>query len=203
MPYDARRALDSLRDGRLDEAWDELWDNLHHQGDVGTASYAAVPELVQIANEENPTDWRPFALVATIEECRLNGSNPPLPSAIEAAYFSAWTSLAQRASALYLESKDELLDRALLSVLAFAKGQRYVGTFAILTIDAGRDAERLICLGETSVAHCSEKGSSSLTPVLATSAVFLVTSVKSRIIAVAASRPSMKGRGAGTLSRAH
>jgi hypothetical protein len=135
VAYDATLALEALRHGRFDEAWDELWDNLHHQGDVGTASYAAVPELVKIAIEKYLTDWNPFALVATIEECRQNGSNPALPSAIEAAYFSAWTSLAQRASALYLESKDELLDRTLLSVLAFAKGQRHVGSFALLTID--------------------------------------------------------------------
>jgi hypothetical protein len=134
-PYDATRVLDALRDGRFDEAWEELWDNLHHQGDVGTASYAAVPELVRIAIEKNLTDWNPFALVATIEECRLNGSNPALPSAIEAPYFSAWTSLAQRALALYIESKDEQLDCTLLSVLAFAKGQRHLGSFALLTLD--------------------------------------------------------------------
>jgi hypothetical protein len=29
-------------------AWEELWEELHHQGDVGPASYAAVPELVRI-----------------------------------------------------------------------------------------------------------------------------------------------------------
>jgi hypothetical protein len=29
-------------------AWEELWEELHHQSNVGVASYAAVPELVRI-----------------------------------------------------------------------------------------------------------------------------------------------------------
>jgi len=31
-----------------DAAWAELWQGLHHQGDVCEASYAAVPHLVRI-----------------------------------------------------------------------------------------------------------------------------------------------------------
>jgi hypothetical protein len=45
-------------------AWQELWEELHHQGDVGDASYAAVPELVRIHRSESAVDWNPYALVA-------------------------------------------------------------------------------------------------------------------------------------------
>jgi hypothetical protein len=31
--------------------WDELCNELHHQGDVGLASYAAIPQLVRISEE--------------------------------------------------------------------------------------------------------------------------------------------------------
>ena len=30
------------------EAWKQLWDELHHQGDVWQVSYAAVPHLLEI-----------------------------------------------------------------------------------------------------------------------------------------------------------
>jgi hypothetical protein len=29
----------------LDSVWSELWENLHHQGDVGIGSYAAIPHI--------------------------------------------------------------------------------------------------------------------------------------------------------------
>ena len=48
--YDPRSALELLRAsrGRREEAWSELWNELHHQGDIGAASYAAVPHIVDI-----------------------------------------------------------------------------------------------------------------------------------------------------------
>jgi hypothetical protein len=47
LPYDPRPAISKLA-VNLDvaNAWEELWDNLHHQGDVGEASYAAVSAFV-------------------------------------------------------------------------------------------------------------------------------------------------------------
>ena len=48
-PYAPTPALARFESGtRLAETWDELWNELHHQGDVGEASYAAVPALVEI-----------------------------------------------------------------------------------------------------------------------------------------------------------
>ncbi len=47
--YDPRPALELLRaGGRTEEAWSELWNELHHQGDIGSASYAAVPHIIDI-----------------------------------------------------------------------------------------------------------------------------------------------------------
>jgi len=39
-------------------AWEELWEELHHQSNVGVASYAAVPELVRIHRMGGATDWK-------------------------------------------------------------------------------------------------------------------------------------------------
>tara|TARA_B110000196_G_C20540128_1_gene384003 strand:+ start:86 stop:484 length:399 start_codon:yes stop_codon:yes gene_type:complete len=79
VPYEPWGALKKLASNRS-SALDELWENLYHQGDVGTASYAAVPELVE--NEA-------LDLVATIEVSRNNGSNPELPAELEASYMAA------------------------------------------------------------------------------------------------------------------
>ncbi|MEG0881483.1 MAG: hypothetical protein RSH52_09485, partial [Janthinobacterium sp.] len=46
MPYDVAKALKAMQAG--DDVWHELWEELHHQGDVGVASYAAVPQLVHL-----------------------------------------------------------------------------------------------------------------------------------------------------------
>ena len=45
-PRPSLRQLESQQDTAA--AWEELWEELHHQSNVGVASYAAVPELVRI-----------------------------------------------------------------------------------------------------------------------------------------------------------
>jgi hypothetical protein len=46
------------------EIYKELCDQLHHQGDIGIASYYAVPHLVRIANSSRLLDYNVFGLVA-------------------------------------------------------------------------------------------------------------------------------------------
>ena len=58
IAYDPPPALAKLeRDAGDAEAWEELWNELHHQGDVGEASYASVPELVRIHREHEGRGW--------------------------------------------------------------------------------------------------------------------------------------------------
>ena len=54
-------------------------DNLHHQGNVGEASYAAVTALVDLYCSDHLPDWNLFALTATIEVERHRKGNPSLP----------------------------------------------------------------------------------------------------------------------------
>lgn len=79
IPYDPRPALLRLRNG-LDGAIEELWENLYHQGDIGSASYFSVPELVEAGQ---------LALVGAIEVARLQPSNPAMPEALSQAYHAA------------------------------------------------------------------------------------------------------------------
>lgn len=53
--YDASIALARLERG--EDVWKELWNELHHQGDVGESSYAAVPHLVRIAAARGSRAW--------------------------------------------------------------------------------------------------------------------------------------------------
>jgi hypothetical protein len=77
--YDPKPALNRLGSDRVG-AIEELWENLIHQGDIGTASYAAVPALVE--NGE-------LSLVAAIEVARNDARNPEIPEALRKHYFAA------------------------------------------------------------------------------------------------------------------
>jgi len=92
--YDPRPVLRQLEAGNpLEPIWEELWDDLHHQNDIGEASYAAVPFLIRhIARTAKP-DWNAYGLVAVIEIERHGKGNPPIPAWIADAYFEAWGEL--------------------------------------------------------------------------------------------------------------
>jgi hypothetical protein len=77
MKCDPRPLLAKLENSLDTEGtWHALWDDLHHQGDVGEASYAAVPHLVRIYRNHGMPDWNTYAIVAVIELARNKGSNP-------------------------------------------------------------------------------------------------------------------------------
>jgi hypothetical protein len=84
-PCDAALLLRRLfDDGPTPALWGEIWEELFHQGDVGRASYAAVPHLIDFARRSEKLDENPFALVAAIELQRwLNKENPPVPPELE------------------------------------------------------------------------------------------------------------------------
>jgi hypothetical protein len=96
MKYDPRPSLRKLeRHQDTAAAWGELWDELHHQGDVGDASYAAVPELVRIHRNGGAADWNLYAMVAIIELARTEPQNPELPDWLRDDYLRSIQELAQ------------------------------------------------------------------------------------------------------------
>jgi hypothetical protein len=128
IEFDPRPLLQRLESGGDDEAvWHELWEELHHQGDVGEASYAAVPHLVRIHRARNMSDWNTYAMVATIELARTERGNPGLPKWLEPAYFDAIDDLAALGLGTLERTKDRDVVRGILSVLAISKGARVYG----------------------------------------------------------------------------
>ena len=132
MECDPRPLLAKLESGLDAEAtWHELWDELHHQGDVGEASYAAVPHLVRIYRNHDTPDWNTYAIVAIIELARDKGNNPAVPEWLENDYFSAIQELARIGAAEVLTAKDPEAFRAILGIIAIAKGLRTYGKFLV------------------------------------------------------------------------
>lgn len=123
MPYDPRPAIGRLASGESG-AWQELWEELYHQGDVGTASYASVPKLTVLERERAAPEWNTYALVASIELARHARSNPPIPDWLERTYDDALTALAADATLkLPMATSNEEV-RSMLSIIAISKGLR-------------------------------------------------------------------------------
>jgi hypothetical protein len=128
VPYDPtpmlRRLAADWSDG---EAWAELWGELHHQGDVGEASYAAVPALVEVARRVRARGWNFYGLAATIELERHRRTNPSLPDWLAPDYRRAWDELLTLALADLREPVDPLVAQTALSVVALARAPIRLG----------------------------------------------------------------------------
>jgi len=128
IPYDPRPALDKLRTGtEIASAWEELWEELHHQGDVGEASYAVVPQLVRIHKTRGVADWNTYALVGIIELARDKSNNPKVPDWLEEDYRSALNDLGKIALVEISSASDPETTRSVLSIIAISQGLRITG----------------------------------------------------------------------------
>ncbi|MCB0777631.1 MAG: hypothetical protein KDB99_15085 [Chitinophagaceae bacterium] len=126
IPYDASIALRKLETSsnkqEIDSIFSELWNELHHQGDVGTASYYSVPHLIRIAKEKKLHDFNAIGLVTTIEIER-HSDNPSLPEELETEYLHAiQNELPEIISQMMNESWDTTLTTVVLAALAVSKG---------------------------------------------------------------------------------
>jgi hypothetical protein len=131
-PYDPRPALAKFQSGANDAmVWEELWNELHHQGDVGEASYAAIPHLVRIYEQHPSADWNVYAIIGIIELARKRGKNPDVPAWLDSGYFQAIQQLANLGLQELKVVSDPDVVRAILSVNALAKGLRIHAKFLL------------------------------------------------------------------------
>jgi hypothetical protein len=132
VPFDPRPQLSKLAANHdTKAAWHALWEGLHHQGDVGEASYAAVPHLVQIYRQRGVVEWNTYAIVAVIELARDSGKNPEVPEWLKEDYLQAIRVLAEAGAAELLKAKNSEDIQAILSILAIAAGARMHAKFLI------------------------------------------------------------------------
>ena len=126
VEYDAsiplRRLEETNEPSVIAGIFDELWNELHHQGDVGLASYLAVPQIVRIGITKNLFNWDVVGLCAVIELQRHLGDNPPLPAEYIDYYKAGLTDLRLFVLANIDKDLDEDAFRTALSALAACKG---------------------------------------------------------------------------------
>jgi len=102
-----------------DEPWYTLWSSLCHQGDVYSASFAAVPHIVATAavHPERAT-YNYFLLPTCIEIARVK-NGVMIPDHLKAAYFHAlWLVPSVVARAANQEWKEDFCSCALAAVAA-------------------------------------------------------------------------------------
>jgi hypothetical protein len=110
-------------EGSETEPYYSLCSALCHQGDVYTASYAALPHLVRLmksAPEQVPVIL--MLLVTRIEIARLQGRGPDLPSNLEPGYRLSLEQLPGIVSKLSQYSWDNLYCCAAIAAVAASKG---------------------------------------------------------------------------------
>jgi hypothetical protein len=105
--------------------WFELWSRLYHQGSIFTASYAAVPVLVEaIKGETQPFAMDFFLLPASIELARIKSDAPKMPETLEEDYSVSIKELGVIATNLLIgEPSDPYLKKAAQAAQLVAEGK--------------------------------------------------------------------------------
>ena len=103
--------------------WFDLWSSLAHQGDVYSASFAAVPHVVQaLASSPENADFNYFQFPAWVEICRQK-KGMTVPDDLTSSYFEALSRLPSLAAAASSREWDSDFLICVLSAVAAAKGQ--------------------------------------------------------------------------------
>jgi hypothetical protein len=104
------------------EPWFSIWSALAHQGDVHSASFAAVPHIIRILSI-TPTQVADdfFRFPAWIEICRQR-ENISVPVDLSLAYFEALSKLPELLGAATAREWDPEFLTAAMAALAAGKG---------------------------------------------------------------------------------
>ena len=136
--YDAsiplKRLEASSSSAQMQPVFEELWEELHHQGDVGIASYLAVPQLARIAKEKDVFDWNILGLCAVIEQQRHLAANPQLPKEFSEYYDNGLNELKSFILSKIGKPLDSETFRIACSTLATVSGEIKLGK-AILELE--------------------------------------------------------------------
>lgn len=108
------------------EPWFTLWSSLAHQGDVYSASFAAVPHVIHAMTSQSAvTDPAYFHFPAWVEICRVK-NRVPIPEDLERAYFASLAELPRLVASAADRAWDADFAKCALAAVAVAKGQAEV-----------------------------------------------------------------------------
>ena len=104
-----------------DEPWHSLWSSLCHQGDVYSASFAAVPHIIMAAAADpRRASYSYFLLPASIEIARVKDAVPILGN-LDVPYFESLALVPGIVAGAAREDWDEDFCSSALAALAAAK----------------------------------------------------------------------------------
>jgi hypothetical protein len=108
------------------EPWFSIWSSLAHQGDVYSASFAAVPHVIAaLASAPERADESYFQFPAWVEICRVKTATEP-PEDLRSAYFESLARLPGLVAAAATRNWEPGFLACALSAIAAAKGQPMV-----------------------------------------------------------------------------
>jgi hypothetical protein len=136
--------LDSLpEDDGESEPWFPLWSALAHQGDVYSATFAAVPYVIAALSKSPATAHESyFHFPAWVEICRAKQAIE-VPDELRESYFTALSKLPHLASVAATKAWDRGFLTCALAATAAAKGQHAVAE-AILEMAEEGTAEEFL-----------------------------------------------------------
>jgi hypothetical protein len=113
------------------EPWFALWSALAHQGDVYSASFAAVPHVIR-ALSSAPAEAAEsfFHFPAWVEICRAK-NHVEVPEDLQSAYFQSLSQLPALVAAASSRAREPGFLACALAALAAAKGQSAVAEAAL------------------------------------------------------------------------
>jgi hypothetical protein len=123
LRFDPRPLLVQVERDPSPRNWGLLTEELFHQGDVGDASYAAVPQIVRITLKHSQLHVDALTLVVLIEVARRSEGNPPVPEWLKTEYETAIGRLARETLIRFEQLESADLVRGALGILAVWKGQ--------------------------------------------------------------------------------
>jgi hypothetical protein len=117
------------------EPWFSIWSSLAHQGDVHSASFAAVPHIIRILSTDPVrADSSFLQFPAWIEICRQKNGET-VPEDLSESYFAALNKLPDLIARAAGKEWDDGYLACALAALAVAKGRGSIGEAAMELCD--------------------------------------------------------------------
>jgi hypothetical protein len=125
-------------EGATGKFWEHVWAELYHQGDVGEATYALVPYLVDYQARQRELDEQLFHFCVLVDLQQAQNNNPAIPSELEFSYMRALRALPVIGAERLKRGSAEHVVMGVAAAIALAAGHRVLAR-AYLEFD-GEDA---------------------------------------------------------------
>jgi hypothetical protein len=103
-------------------AWDEIWEDLHHQGDIGEASYAVIPYFVDSYAKSTKPIWDLYSYISCILIESHRKTNPKAPLWIKNDLEKSLDVLFERSFSDLKSTNDQTTIHAIIGYISLYKG---------------------------------------------------------------------------------